>query len=56
MSGVINLVDVLREDLYHARQERDAYANELALCEQDLRHALTRISELNEQVQRLCQQ
>lgn len=48
---VIDLVAVLRQDLEFARSERDAYANELACCEQDLRHALVRISELCEQLE-----
>lgn len=39
-----------RERIAQLENERDAYANELALCEQDLRHALTRISELCEQL------
>lgn len=50
---VIQMLDVLREERDFARTERDAYAHELACCEQDLRHALMRISELCEQLETL---
>lgn len=46
-------LSMLRAEVDGLRNERDAYANELALCEQDLRHALTRISELCEQLEAL---
>ena len=53
LANVVGMVDVLREERDFARTERDAYANELALTEQDLRHALIRISELCEQLEAL---
>ena len=42
-----------RAELRDVTGQRDAFEHELALCEQDLRHALTRISELCEQLEAL---
>lgn len=60
LAGVVGMVDVLRQHNVELRAElrdvtgqRDAFEHELALCEQDLRHALTRISELCEQLEGL---
>lgn len=44
-------LSMLRAEVDGLRNERDAYANELAATEQDLRHALTRIAELCEQLE-----
>lgn len=46
-------ITMLRAEIDGLRSERDAYANELAATEQDLRHALTRISELCETIETL---
>ena len=57
---VVQMLDVAQDTIRHLRGElddvtgqRDAFEHELALCEQDLRHALTRISELCEQLEAL---